>query len=371
MRPLRLTALVLAAFLLAFFPGSQAQANSPRIAALQVALKSLHLYAGQVDGISGPLTRRGIVRLQRRNGIKPDGLLGPRTKRALGWRGRPAIGSRTMRFGSRGWDVAALQFLLQRGGYGVGRADGIFGPLTRQAVIRAQRAAGFKPDGLAGAKTVAFLRKSPAGFGADPGVKLVGNETPVSPIAFQRPVSGPIGDRFGAGRERGRKHAGLDFPVPHGTPILASAAGTVIFAGYNSGGYGNLVVVQHPYGYTTWYAHMSKVQSTVGQTVTAGTQLGLVGSTGNSTGPHLHFEIRQYDTHLDPEPLITPEATMARRSSTTKKVTTTTKAAPKGGHDLICKPAPTTRTGGYAPGAAGDWIANEQLCRPRHSVAGH
>lgn len=352
---IRNAALVLAAFLLLIALPQAAEASSPRVAALQVALKSLRLYQGKVDGIEGPLTRRGVTTLQRRRGLKVSGVADLRTTRALGWRGRPAIGSRPMRRGHRGWDVAALQFMLQRNGFGAGRADGIFGRLTRQAVVRAQRAAGLTVDGIAGPKTIAFLRRG-GGNRTESGPVLVGSEPDSSPIAFQRPVTGPIGDRFGAARERGRRHAGLDFPVPRGTPIRASAAGTVIFAGYNSGGYGNLVVVQHPHGYTTWYAHMSRVLSSVGQNVAAGTRLGLVGSTGNSTGPHLHFEIRHFDTPLDPEPLLSPEATMARSAA----------VAPlrSGGADAFHRPAANRAcVPGSAPTRAGtNWIATEPLC---------
>lgn len=354
MRSFRTTVFVLAALLLVALPQT-GEASSPRVAALQVALKSMKLYKGKVDGVTGPMTKRGVVRLQRKRGLKADGVAGPRTKRALGWRGRPALGSRTIRPGQKGWDVAALQFLLQRGGYGAGRADGVYGKLTRQAVKRAQRAAGIRVDGVAGPKTIAFLRRGGNGGGgkSDPGRVLAGNDPGLSPIAFQRPVTGPIGDGFGAARERGRKHAGLDFPVAQGTAIRASASGAVIFAGYNSGGYGNLVVVQHAHGYTTWYAHMSRVLSSVGQQVPAGTRLGLVGSTGNSTGPHLHFEIRHFDTPLDPAPLLSPEAVMARAKA---PVASGGEHGHRQGAHRACAP-------GSAPSRAGtNWIASEPLC---------
>lgn len=312
---------VLAALLLLLPASSQAAMQGlPRIAALQVALKSKGFYKGTVDGITGPLTRRGLVTFQRRNGIKANGKITSRTRRAFGWLGKPSIGSRPMRRGHRGWDVAALQYLLQRAGFGAGRADGVFGPLTRQAVLRAQRAAGMAPDGVAGPKTVAFLRRQAAQAGEkDPDTELVDHTAGEGLIQFQRPVDGPIGDGFGVPREGGkRRHLGLDFPVPKGTRVGSSAPGTTIFAGWNSGGYGNLVVVQHALGYTTWYAHLSKVTSWVGEEVSAGTRVGLVGSTGYSTGPHLHFEIRRYDTHLNPAPLFTTAptgATMARASA--------------------------------------------------------
>ncbi len=155
MRPIRgigAAALIATVLLAGAVP---AAASVPaRVAALQSALKGLHLYSGYVDGIRGPLTRHGIVAFQRHRGLHVDGVAGPQTRRALGWRGRPGLGSRVMRFGDRGWDVAALQFLLQRAGHGPGRADGLFGPLTKAAVTRAQGAAGIAVDGLAGPATI-------------------------------------------------------------------------------------------------------------------------------------------------------------------------------------------------------------------------
>src|SRR5690242_4726763 len=115
----------LALILTALLAPTTADASPARVAALQSALESLHLYDGYVDGIEGPLTRRAILALQHRRGLAVDGVFGPQTRRALGWRGRPALGSRAMRRGDKGWDVAALQYLLQRAGNGAGRADGL------------------------------------------------------------------------------------------------------------------------------------------------------------------------------------------------------------------------------------------------------
>jgi murein DD-endopeptidase MepM/ murein hydrolase activator NlpD len=310
---------------------ARADATPANVAALQAALKALHLYSGYVDGIKGPLTRHGVLAFQRRRGLRVDGIAGPQTRRALGWRGRPRLGSRMMRFGNRGWDVAALQFLLQRAGHGPGRADGLFGPLTRAAVMRAQRAAGIAVDGLAGPVTVGSLRG--------------GAESPSGPVRFLRPVSGPIGDGFGAPRGDHR-HQGVDFPVPYGTRVGASGRGTTIYAAYNYGGYGNLVVIQHRLGFTTWYAHLSSITSWVGEQVVGGTRIGYVGSTGASTGPHLHFEVRRYDTPIDPVPLLL--AATASRS----------------GPDSAIRYGECDRSGQEArkPPPGSDWIARERLC---------
>jgi murein DD-endopeptidase MepM/ murein hydrolase activator NlpD len=337
MRPIRaLGAATLVVVAIAAAP--RADAAPTNVAALQAALKALRLYEGHVDGIRGPLTRRAVVSFQRRRGLRVDGVAGPQTRRALGWRGRPRLGSRVMRLGNRGWDVAALQYLLQRAGHGPGRADGIFGPLTKGAVLRAPRAAGIGVDGLAGPATIGSLRG--------------GSEPAGDPVRFLRPVAGPIGDAFGAPRS-GRRHQGLDFPVPYGTRVGAAGRGTTIYAAYNYGGYGNLVVIQHRLGFTTWYAHLSSITSWVGEQVVGGTRIGYVGSTGYSTGPHLHFEVRRYDTPIDPVPLLL--SSVAARASGTH--------GPDGTHDhesaLECR---GIRRETRRPPRGSDWIARERLC---------
>jgi murein DD-endopeptidase MepM/ murein hydrolase activator NlpD len=338
-RSIRLIAASALALAAAALP-APAGASPASVAALQSALHALNLYSGYVDGIRGPQTRRAIVAFQRRRGLAADGVAGPRTRRALGWRGRPGLGSRVIRFGDRGWDVAALQFLLQRAGHGAGRADGVFGPLTRAAVRRAQAAAGIGVDGLAGPVTIRSLR----GGGGPSTPSSPG--TPSGPVRFYRPVPGPIGDPFGAPRN-GYTHTGIDFPEPYGTPVKAGGVGTTIFAGFNYGGYGNLVVIQHRLGYTSWYAHLSSIATSVGAAVEGGTLVGYVGSTGHSTGPHLHFEVRRYDTPIDPAPLLLP--TVAPRPGSRSG----------GRQPLECSgPSHGPRR---APRGA-DWIARERLC---------
>jgi murein DD-endopeptidase MepM/ murein hydrolase activator NlpD len=273
----------------------QAAASNANVAALQVALKALNLYPVSVDGVKGPFTQRGVRSFQQRHSLSADGVAGPVTRRALGRRGRPSIGSRVMRKGNRGWDVAALQFMLQRRGYSPGGIDGGFGPGTQSAVLSFQRAAGLSVDGLAGDATIDALRVRSGGP----------TQVPTGSVRFFRPVVGPIGDRFGAPRDGGaRRHSGLDFPVAYGTLVEASGVGTTVFAGRNTGGYGNLVVIQHRLGYTTWYAHLSRITSWVGEKVQGGTRIGYVGSTGNSTGPHLHWEVRLNNVPIDPIPYL-------------------------------------------------------------------
>jgi murein DD-endopeptidase MepM/ murein hydrolase activator NlpD len=295
MRYVRLIAgVVIIAATLSVGLAQQAAASSANVAALQVALKALGLYPVAVDGVKGPFTQKGVQSFQSRRGLLVDGVAGPQTRRALGRRGRPRLGSRVMHRGQRGWDVAALQFLLQRRGYSPGSVDGGFGDATRTALLNFQRAAGLTVDGLAGSATLSALRRRSGGP----------TQAPAGPVRFYRPVAGPIGDRFGAPREGSRRHSGLDFPVAAGTMIQAAGVGTVVFAGWNTGGYGNLVVVQHRLGYTTWYAHMSRVTSWAGERVEGGTRLGYVGSTGHSTGPHLHWEVRLNNVPVDPIPYL-------------------------------------------------------------------
>ncbi|MXO75471.1 peptidoglycan DD-metalloendopeptidase family protein [Altererythrobacter aerius] len=98
-------------------------------------------------------------------------------------------------------------------------------------------------------------------------------------------------------------HSGLDFRGPTGAPIYAAATGRVIFVGVKSG-YGNVVEISHGNGMVTRYAHMSRFASRVGQTVEAGDVIGAIGSTGRSTGPHLHFEVRINDRAVNPRPFL-------------------------------------------------------------------
>ncbi|MFF4607638.1 M23 family metallopeptidase [Streptomyces sp. NPDC001339] len=115
-----------------------------------------------------------------------------------------------------------------------------------------------------------------------------------------------LGSTFGlAGNMWSHSHSGQDFVASSGTPVKAVHGGTVVKAGLNIDGpaYGNAIVIKHDNGMYSQYAHLSSVQIKVGQNVSTGQQIGLVGSTGNSTGPHLHFEVRtgpNYGTGIEP-----------------------------------------------------------------------
>ena len=140
-------------------------AGNARVAALQVALRAHGFDPGPVDGVRGGLTGSALVRFQRARGLAPDGKLGPATRRALGKRGRPFLGRRTLSVGAVGWDVAVLEFRLRRNGLPVRAVDGRFTARTSAAVKRFQRRQGLVADGIAGRNTFrALSRRTPVRF---------------------------------------------------------------------------------------------------------------------------------------------------------------------------------------------------------------
>ncbi len=118
---------------------------------------------------------------------------------------------------------------------------------------------------------------------------------------FAWPCSGVITDRFGFATFSGRWHGGLDISGYTGANILASDSGFVTFAGWSKTGYGNVVIIDHRNGFETYYAHLSTILVQAGQSVSKGQLIGLMGSTGNSTGPHLHFEVREQGVRKNPQ----------------------------------------------------------------------
>jgi peptidoglycan hydrolase-like protein with peptidoglycan-binding domain len=278
----RIAATLLALAAVAAMPGTAHAEGSSNVAALQIALWGAGTYRSTIDGVRGPATAAAVRRFQQTHGLAADGVAGISTRRALGRRGRPLSGSRTMRTGQSGWDVASLQFRLAWRGFPSGHFDGGYGSHTDVAVRRFQAWAGLPADGVAGPATVAALHQ------------------PVrsSPIRLIQPVRAAIGDRFGP---RGNGfHPGVDFPAPTGAPVVAAGHGSVVFAGWDAGGYGKLVVIAHPLGVRSMYAHLSRIAVRLGEQVVAGSRVGDVGATGLATGPHLHFELRLRDAAIDP-----------------------------------------------------------------------
>lgn len=132
-------------------------------------------------------------------------------------------------------------------------------------------------------------------------VEQVGTKEPPSPIGtgeFAQPVSGTLTSAFG---ERwNREHCGIDIGASTGTMIYAADNGTVVYSQFNNGGYGNLVQIDHGNGYTTYYGHCSELLVKEGDVVAKGDPIAKVGSTGRSTGPHLHFEVRKNNEPQNP-----------------------------------------------------------------------
>jgi peptidoglycan hydrolase-like protein with peptidoglycan-binding domain len=259
-------------------------AGRPAVAALQVTLRHHHVYRGPVDGVLGPLTTTAVVRFQRRHGLTPDGVAGPKTRRAFGRFASHVLGSRPLARGNTGWDVAELQFALAWHGFPNATIDGGFGAHVERALKKFQRWAGLPADGVAGPATFRALRAP----------------LPRCPISLAWPLRAPLGSPFGP---RGTGfHPGLDFTAWSGAPVGAAAPGRVVFAAYDPSGYGNLVEVAHGAGVVSMYAHLSSVSVRVGQRVATGTRVGRVGATGEATGPHLHFEVRIRGAAVDPLP---------------------------------------------------------------------
>jgi murein DD-endopeptidase MepM/ murein hydrolase activator NlpD len=274
--------LVLALAFVAVLAEPAGARGGSRVAALQVALAAKGCYGGTIDGLYGPWTKRGVRRFQRRRGLAVDGVAGPQTRRALGRLGRPVLGARMLRIGRVGFDVTQLQFLLAWHGFPSGTFDGGLGPRTARALRRFQRWAQIGADGVAGPVTFAALRRA----------------VPRSPLRLAWPIGSGVGDRFGP---RGHRfHAGLDFPAAYGAPVRAARRGRVLWAGWDTGGYGYLVSVRHGHGVRTRYAHLSVITVRRGQRLSVGSALGRVGSTGASTGPHLHFEVLVRGAAVDP-----------------------------------------------------------------------
>lgn len=180
-------------------------------------------------------------------------------------------------------DGALADSMSSGGGFGLAR--------TFEAALGGDAA---PPVGRPGGALAAFMDQPP-------------RDTVTAPGGVVRPAVGRFSSRFGERidpiNHTRSLHPGLDIAAPMGAPVRAALDGKVVRAGA-AGTYGNLVVLKHADGSETRYAHLSAIAVKPGQTVTAGTHIGDVGSTGRSTGPHLHFEVRRDGRPVDPWPLL-------------------------------------------------------------------
>ena len=270
------TACLAAVVLALAAPAVARAAGDADLAALQVGLTAHNLYGGDVDGYAGPQTLAGLARLP--GATTP---LSSATRAAFGDFGSHPLGSRPLVAGASGWDVAALQFLLAWHGFPSGTMDGSFGARTKAALLAFQQWAGIDPIAVAGPQTLAALRQPPS----------------ASPIKVWMPIDSTGTDGFGP---RGAHfHTGIDYPAQLGAPVVAARDGVVVTAGVLPG-YGNMIEVLHEQDVSTLYAHLSRILVDPGKRVTRGTTIGLVGATGDATGPHLHFEVRLRGAPIDP-----------------------------------------------------------------------
>lgn len=147
-------------------------------------------------------------------------------------------------------------------------------------------------------RSQAMLKK-----GARPNYARTFNATTLSTAAFVRPVPGRVTSSFGYRAAFGRNHSGIDLHLRTGDTVRAAMSGVVDKVSFEAGGYGNYVVLSHPDGIETRYAHLLRSLVTPGEYVAAGEAIALGGNTGNSTGPHLHFETRMMGAAVNPATL--------------------------------------------------------------------
>lgn len=181
-------------------------------------------------------------------------------------------------------------------------------------------------------------------------VNVRSNDRPQS-WSYIYPVQGEMTDGYGYRAWRGRTHHGIDLAVPIGTSVLAARDGKVTYVGYDEGGYGNWIEIEHPNGHSTRYGHLDSTNVKVGQTVTRGQVIAASGNTGGSTGPHLHFEIRNNGQSTNPIDWLPPDPAWKPTASAPRTVPN-----PPAENKLPTPPKDTTLDPSDAAAAAGGFV---------------
>jgi murein DD-endopeptidase MepM/ murein hydrolase activator NlpD len=273
--------------------------RGPQVEALQNNLVRLgHMTQQQVNtgpGVFGPQTEAAVKAFQSANRLSPSGVVDFATQNAMN-----SIISGVKR-GDTGNVVEGLQNRLVELGYmtkaQVDTGRGTFGPQTEAALKRFQADNNIQQTGVLGAQTYRALQTARAG---DVGAPADGSSVPLGRPA-EGPITSPFGMRIHPVTGQRRMHNGIDIGAPTGTRVQTTAPGRVIHADNgDNGGFGKLVIVDHGNGYQTYYAHLSEINVRVGDTVADNQKIGEVGSTGRSTGPHLHYEVRLNGEPQDP-----------------------------------------------------------------------